>query len=73
MHEFSAHPQLAARNRWRDVNSPVGPLRSLLPPVMSREVEVRMDAVPEIGEHTQSILAELGLAASGLGTRETTT
>jgi itaconate CoA-transferase len=72
MHEFSAHPQLAERNRWRDVDSPVGPLRSLLPPVTSRETDVRMDPVPEIGEHTEKILAELGLGAPGLGTLETT-
>jgi itaconate CoA-transferase len=65
MHEFSAHPQLAERNRWRDVASPVGPLRSLIPPVTSREAAVRMDPVPAIGEHTDKILAELGLAGVG--------
>jgi itaconate CoA-transferase len=72
MHEFSAHPQLAERNRWRDVDSPVGPLRSLLPPVTSREVDIRMDPVPERGQHTQSILAELGLDRASLTTLETT-
>ncbi|MEZ2392154.1 hypothetical protein AB6813_21970 [bacterium RCC_150] len=51
MHGFSAHPQLAECNRWRDVDFPVGPLRSLLPPVTFREVDVRMDPLPEIGEH----------------------
>ncbi|SEJ78232.1 Crotonobetainyl-CoA:carnitine CoA-transferase CaiB [Arthrobacter sp. yr096] len=61
MHEFSDHPQLAARNRWRNVSSPVGELRSLLPPVTSREVEAKMGPVPEIGEHTERILAELGI------------
>jgi itaconate CoA-transferase len=72
MHEFSAHPQLAERNRWRDVDSPVGPLRSLIPPVTSREVDVRMDPVPGIGEHTYKILAELGLGAPGLGALHST-
>lgn len=62
MHEFSAHPQLEQRNRWREVDSPVGPLRSLIPPVTSREAEIRMGPVPEIGEHTEKILAEFGLA-----------
>ncbi|ALO68099.1 carnitine dehydratase [Arthrobacter alpinus] len=70
MQEFSAHPQLAARNRWRAVDSPVGSLKTLLPPVTSREFEVRMDPVPETGQHTQKILAEFGfseqyLAVSG--------
>lgn len=61
MHEFSAHPQLQARDRWREVDSPVGPLRHLLPPVVSRESAVRLGPVPEIGEHTAAVLAELGL------------
>lgn len=63
MHEFSGHPQLAHRDRWRDVDSPVGPLRSLLPPVTSREVAVAMGRVPDLGENTQAIMAELGLAS----------
>ena len=29
--EFAAHPQLAAR--WREVDTPAGPVRALLPPV----------------------------------------
>ena len=63
MREFSAHPQLAERERWRDVDSPVGPLRSLLPPVMARGFAPRMDAVPSLGQHTAAILAELGFTA----------
>lgn len=61
MHGFSAHPQLSARDRWRDVESPVGPLRSLIPPVTSREAGFSMGPVPEVGEHTAQVLAELGL------------
>jgi itaconate CoA-transferase len=59
MHDFAQHPQLSARDRWREVDSPVGPLRSLLPPVVSRETGVRMGAVPALGEHTDRILAEV--------------
>ena len=61
MHDFSAHPQLAERGRWQNVDSPVGPVRSLIPPVTSRETGFRMDPVPAIGQHTEQILAELGL------------
>ncbi|TFD73216.1 CaiB/BaiF CoA transferase family protein [Cryobacterium gelidum] len=61
MHDFSAHPQLAERGRWQIVDSPVGPVRSLIPPVTSRETGFRMDPVPAIGQHTEQILAELGL------------
>ncbi len=57
MAELWAHPQLAARDRWRDVGSPAGPMPALLPPTGGD----RMDAVPALGEHTDAILAELGL------------
>ncbi|WP_055543423.1 CaiB/BaiF CoA transferase family protein, partial [Streptomyces neyagawaensis] len=33
VHDLAEHPQLAARDRWREVGSPVGPLRALLPPI----------------------------------------
>ena len=66
MADFSAHPQLADRDRWRDVDSPVGPLRSLLPPVSSRETTVAMGPVPGLGQHTDAVLAEF-LAGSPTG------
>lgn len=72
MNDFSAHTQLQDRNRWHDVDSPVGPLRSLIPPVTSREAGIRMDPVPEIGQHTDKILAELaegGLTAQTFSAR----
>jgi itaconate CoA-transferase len=58
--EFVDHPQLAARERWREVDSPVGPLKALLPPVTMEGVEARMDPIPELGQHTDAILQELG-------------
>jgi crotonobetainyl-CoA:carnitine CoA-transferase CaiB-like acyl-CoA transferase len=58
------HPQLAARGRWRNVDSPVGPLPALLPPGASANDDPRMDAVPGLGEHTQAILADFGLSDS---------
>jgi itaconate CoA-transferase len=59
--EFAAHPQLAARDRWRDVDSPGGRVRALLPPVTVPGREAAMGAIPAAGQHTASILAELGL------------
>ncbi len=61
--EFAAHPQLAARDRWRDVATPAGPVRALLPPVTVPGREPAMGKVPVVGEHTAAIMAELGLAA----------
>jgi itaconate CoA-transferase len=59
--EFAAHPQLAARDRWRDVGTPGGPVRALLPPVTFDGREAAMGDVPALGQHTAAILAELGL------------
>ncbi|MEU1778890.1 CaiB/BaiF CoA-transferase family protein [Streptomyces abikoensis] len=56
--EFTAHPQLAARDRWREFGSPAGPLRGLLPPVTVAGREAVMGAVPALGEHTAAIRAE---------------
>jgi crotonobetainyl-CoA:carnitine CoA-transferase CaiB-like acyl-CoA transferase len=56
---FVAHPQLAARERWREVESEVGPLEALLPPFFGLG-EPRMDPIPALGEHTARVLAELG-------------
>jgi len=58
--EFAAHPQLAARDRWRDVGTPGGPVRALLPPVSMEGREAVMGAVPALGQHTAAIRAELG-------------
>jgi len=60
MQEFWDHPQLQARERWREVGSPVGPLKALLPPVTMRDVEPRMDPIPALGEQTEQILRSLG-------------
>jgi itaconate CoA-transferase len=57
---FLDHPQLEARNRWREVGSPVGPLRALLPPATMDGTEPVLDPIPSVGEHTARILAELG-------------
>jgi itaconate CoA-transferase len=56
--EFAAHPQLAARDRWREVDTPGGPVRTLLPPVTVPGRTPAMGAVPAPGQHTDSILAE---------------
>ena len=58
--EFLDHPQLEARDRWREFGSPVGPLRGLLPPAMLDGEEPMMSPVPEVGEQSETILAELG-------------
>jgi itaconate CoA-transferase len=58
--EVWEHPQLQARDRWREMNSPVGPLATLLPPLTMPDFEPRIDPVPALGEHTDRILREFG-------------
>jgi itaconate CoA-transferase len=58
--EFLAHPQLAGRDRWRDIGSPAGPIRALRPPVRMDGVEPVMGDIPSLGQHSQTILEELG-------------
>ena len=59
--EFLDHAQLTGRGRWREVDSPAGPLRALLPPFDIDGMEPRMGAVPDVGQHTGAILDELGI------------
>ncbi|WP_338836529.1 CaiB/BaiF CoA-transferase family protein [Gordonia polyisoprenivorans] len=59
------HPQLSARERWRMVDTEIGPIRALLPPFTFDDVEMRMGPVPALGEHTEAILAELGESTTG--------
>ncbi len=62
-----AHPQLTERDRWCEVETPVGVVPALRPPAIMTGadgvVADRFDAVPALGQHTASILRELGLDA----------
>ena len=60
--ELLDHPQLAQRDCWRDIGSPAGPLRAIVPPVRMDGVEPVMGDVPALGQHTDAILEELGVA-----------
>ncbi|MDB5926477.1 MAG: CoA-transferase [Betaproteobacteria bacterium] len=62
------HEQLKARDRWREVGSPAGSIPAVLPPASFDGVEARMDPIPSIGQHTDSILAELGYTKSEIET-----
>lgn len=59
-----AHDQLTARNRWRQIDSPAGPLVAPLPPPTYDGVELTMGAVPALGQHTDAVLAEFGYTAA---------
>ena len=68
MKDVWSHPQLQARGRWTQVESPVGALPALLPPATSNQFEARMDAIPAIGQHTLAILRQLGVTDEVIAT-----
>jgi len=55
------HPQLVQRDRWTTVDSPAGPIRALRPPVTSDGYQAEMRPIPALGEHTDAVLAGLGI------------
>ena len=64
MHEVWDHPQLKARDRWREVDTPAGPIPAMLPPGSWQHAPPRMDAVPALGQHTDVILGRQGYSAA---------
>jgi len=60
---LAAHPQLAARRRWIDYDSPVGTLRALVPPATFVGSSPVAGPIPDVGEHTETVLAEFGVRA----------
>ncbi len=66
MADLWQHPQLTARKRWCTVDSPAGPIPALLPPGSDATNAPRMSAIPALGQHTDSILAEFGFDSARL-------
>ncbi|VTU21023.1 Formyl-coenzyme A transferase [Variovorax sp. SRS16] len=66
MADVWAHPQLQARGRWVEVQTPAGAVPALLPPGMRDADQVRMDAVPALGQHSEALLMELGYTGSDI-------
>jgi crotonobetainyl-CoA:carnitine CoA-transferase CaiB-like acyl-CoA transferase len=57
--DLAEHPQLAARGRWRQVDSPVGPVPALLPPALAVGWPPVSGRVPALGADTDAIRAEV--------------
>jgi itaconate CoA-transferase len=58
--QFLKHPQLSERDRWRTINSPVGPIEAIVPPFILEGTELTMGDIPEVGQQTDEILMEIG-------------
>jgi crotonobetainyl-CoA:carnitine CoA-transferase CaiB-like acyl-CoA transferase len=63
---FLTHSQLAARDRWREHQTPNGPVRGLMPPVSFADREAAMGPIPALGEHTDAVLHWLGYDAAAI-------
>ncbi|KAH7037814.1 CoA-transferase family III domain-containing protein [Microdochium trichocladiopsis] len=61
MDEVWGHEQLQARGRWTNINTSVGVVPALLPPGISSTADVKLEEVPEVGQHNKAIFAELGV------------
>ncbi|RMY98067.1 hypothetical protein D0864_04522 [Hortaea werneckii] len=57
-----AHPQLKARDRWAQVQSPNGWIPALKPAGAAEASDVRMDPIPAVGEHTEAIFKEFDIS-----------
>ena len=66
--DLIAHPQLTERDRWRVVDSPVGPIKALRPPAIIQGMPERMDPIPSVGQHTNQILTDLGFSTEAIET-----
>jgi len=62
--ELWQHPQLRALNRFIEVETEVGTLEALAPPGHSDSFDAAVSKVPSLGEHTRTILGELGYSDS---------
>lgn len=73
MHDVWQHEQLKGRRRWIDVDSQNGTIPALLPPGADSADECRLGAIPSLGQHTQSILEELGMEEDAVSANENRT
>jgi itaconate CoA-transferase len=62
--QFADHPQLEARDRWHEVQTPSGTIRAMAPPATIDGVAPVMGPVPALGAHTDAVLDELGFDAA---------
>ena len=65
MEDVWNHVQFEARNRWREVDTPAGRIPALLPPGGIGS-EPRMNPVPCLGEHSHTLLAEIGYSEADI-------
>jgi itaconate CoA-transferase len=63
---LSEHEQIVGRGRWVDTQSPVGTVRTVVPPWLPPETQESLGSVPDVGAHTESVLQWLGVPADDI-------
>lgn len=66
LHAVWEHPQLQHQQRFTRIDTPAGPVPSLRPP--ADHGTTPLGSVPELGEHTDKILKELGFSEQQIET-----
>ena len=61
--EVLSHPQVLARELIREIDSPVGRVKTIASPLRLGKSPARYDRVPDLGEDTVPLLTELGYSA----------
>jgi itaconate CoA-transferase len=64
--QVAAHPQVAARQMIREVDSPVGRIPVSSSPLRLSDSPAKFNPIPALGENTESILHELGYATEAI-------
>ena len=58
---------LVGRDRIREVETPVGQTPAFVPPFNIEGMEPGMGPVPELGQHTDEVLRQLGVSEADIG------
>jgi len=53
------HPQLEARGKWTEIDTPNGKLKAMKPPATPSGMQPTMGPIPKVGEHNEKIRKEL--------------
>ncbi|MDH2498727.1 CaiB/BaiF CoA-transferase family protein [Acinetobacter baumannii] len=64
MQDVWEHPQLKARQRWMEVDTPIGKVPTLKPVGLNNEQDFVIKAVPDLGENSKGILSELNYSSN---------
>jgi crotonobetainyl-CoA:carnitine CoA-transferase CaiB-like acyl-CoA transferase len=62
--DVAVHPQLVERGRIQEIETVAGPATVFLPPFNLLGLDPRLGPLPTLGQHTDEVLGELGLAVN---------